>query len=200
MSAKQSDKIDGFWLWFKTHKTDFEHLNESNRDKKLDQILEHLKPIAEGLAVEVSDEFKGIRDIRISANGDGNNFAAVKAIVNKAPTIKGWTATAFRQRTNEDFTIKYQDLSFTPSKMYFSPTVKKDGLDLIIYVKGIKNHNADQVSYYGLIVMDNVLGEYDSVTKVHQYSFVDLADATQKQQLKPLKELPGFIDSFYKTK
>ncbi|SFS73347.1 hypothetical protein [Mucilaginibacter polytrichastri] len=195
----QDDKVSVFWKWFSNHKTEFEYLDDKNRDQKLDLILEHLHPISEGLAVEVSDEYKGVRDILISANGDKNNFSAVKNIVNSAPLIKGWTVTAFRQRANKNFTLKYQDIYFRPSQMFFYPIIKNDSLDLIIYVKGLKSHDSDKVNYYGLIAMDNVLGEYDSVTKVRYYDFEDLGN-NKDRNLKPVTNLPKFIDSLYKIK
>ena len=196
-STQPKSDIENFWIWFQNNKINFEHITEENRDAKLDSILNHLKPIKEGLAVEVSDKFDGKRDFVISANSDIDNFSAVEKIVKSAPVMKGWTITAFRQRAKEDFTLKYKDLKFKPSKMLFRPVTENGKLNIEVYVNGIKNHNYDTVAYYGIIAMDSVLGEYDSVTKVGTYTFHELRDV-KNLQLKPVLELPAYIDSYYK--
>ena len=77
---KTPSEVDAFWMWFNANKTSFNTITDNNRDEKLDTILAHLKPIKEGLAVEVSDEFKGVRDIIISANSNKENFALWKKL------------------------------------------------------------------------------------------------------------------------
>jgi hypothetical protein len=196
--VQSKNKINDFWNWFKNNKTAFDHIDDENRDAKLDSILSHLNLVKSGLAVEVSDEFKGVRDIIISANSDIEKFNIVKEIVKRAPVMKGWTVTAFRQRANQDFNLKYKNLSFVPSKMLFYPEEENGKLKIQVYVKGIANYNYDTVSYYGSIAMDNVLGEYNSVTKIAKYSFHEL-DSKHDANLKPVIELPAFIDKYYKT-
>ncbi|GGF07644.1 hypothetical protein [Hymenobacter cavernae] len=193
------DKIKNFWTWFVNNKESFEHLNESSRDEKLDLIIEHLQPITDGLAVEVSSEIKKTRALVISPEGDKTKFSVVRRIVDAAPLMQGWKVTAFRQRDTSDFILEYRSLKFTPSEMYFHPLVEGDSLDLIIYSKGIKNHNPDTVALYGLITLDNVLGEYDCVMEVRDYDFQDLDDEKDKSDLRPLKELPRFVDNFHRT-
>ena len=197
---QQNVQIAMFWKWFISHKDILEHLTETNRDKKLDLVLDQLNKIQPGLAVEISDEFKGTRDFVISANGDIDKFSAVKAIVSEAPHIKGWKVTAFRQKAGQDFTVKYGNLSFKPSQMFFYPNKTEDGLDIIVYVKGIANQDKEKVNYYGLIAMDNVLGEYDSVTKVKNYIFQDLETPKNKKELRPVSQLPDFIRHYYSIK
>ncbi|QDA61904.1 hypothetical protein [Hymenobacter jejuensis] len=201
-SSISSNKTEAFWLWFVENRAEFEHLNEATRnekDEKLNQLLEQLLKIDDGLAVEVSNESQGVRDLVISAEGDKEKFPVVKEIVQTAPFIPGWTVTAFRQRSDDDFTLQYRSLRFTPSDMYFYPIAEGDSLDLIIYSKGLKNHNPDTVAFYGLIAMDNVLGEYDCVMKVRHYDFQDLVDEKDKSNLKPLKDLPDYVDSFHRN-
>lgn len=199
-SIKAPNEVDAFWTWFNANKTSFNNITDNNRDEKLDTILAHLKPIKEGLAVEVSDEFKGIRDIVISANSDKENFSIVEKIVKNAPAMKGWTVTAFRQRANEDFTLKYDGLTFKPSKMLFYPIVENGKLNIEVYINGIKNYNYDTVAYYGIIAMDSVLGEYDSVTKIGAYTFHELNTIKDSKQLKPVVDLPTYVDNYYKNK
>ena len=199
-SLKQKNKTDEFWNWFTENRIKFEKIDSTNRDEKLDLILSQLHKITSGLAVEISDEFKGIRDFVISPDGDKEKFALVKEIISRAPAIKGWTFTAFRQPINEDFTLKYKDLEFTPSKMFFLPKIDGDSLDLIIYTENIKNHDVDKIAYYGLITMDNVLGEYDCVLKVRHYDFHDLDEVENKNDLIHLTELKTFVGNFHRQK
>jgi len=195
---KAENKILNFWSWFNMNKAKFEHIDDSNRDQKLDSILRRLDVIEKGLFVEVSDEFKGVRDIRISAGGDKEKFPIVKEIVKQAPKMIGWTFTAFRQRAKVDFTVKYKGLSFTPSKMFFYPEEENGVLNIRVYAKDVNKHNYDSVAYYGIIAMDNVLGEFDSAIKVGDYTFYDLSTAPNSKKLKPFKELPSFVDNYYK--
>ncbi len=84
--------------------------------------------------------------------------------------------------------------------MFFYPVIDGDSLDLIIYAKNIKASDQNKVGYYGLITMDNVLGEYDCVMKVRHYDFHDLDDETEMSDLKPLTELKKFVDEFHSRK
>ena len=198
--SKEKDPISNFWNWFVNNKTKLENINDNNRDELLDAVLEQLHKINDGLSVEISNEFEGIRDIVISAEGDKSNFPIVTKIVSAAPQIQGWTITAFRQPVGIDFTLEYKNLKFTPSEMFFSPLVREESLDLIIYAKGIKGQDSNTVAHYGLITMDNVLGEYDCVTKVRYYDFHDLDDKVDKSSLLPLTQVRSFVDSFHKQK
>jgi len=197
---KKKDKIETFWTWFTDNQKKFEKIDSINRDEKLDLILANIHNITPNLSVEISDEFKGIRDLVISPEGDKEKFAIVKEIIDRAPTIKGWTFTAFRQHVDEDFTLEYKDIKFTPSKMFFLPKVDGDSLDLIIYAKNIANRDFNTIAHYGLITMDNVLGEYDCVMKVRHYDFRDLDEEKDKSSLRPLTELKIFVDEFHKAR
>ena len=197
---KKNNPIENFWIWFNENNSMFNNINDQNRDDLLDTLLERLHKIQEGLSVEVSEEFKGKRDIVISAEGDRDLFPIVQKIVGAAPKMEGWTVTAFRQPVNIDFTLEYQGLKFKPSQMFFFPVIDQDTLDLIIYAKSINKYDSNTVNHYGLITMDNVLGEYDCVTKVRYYDFHDLDEGEDKRDLRPLKELRAFVDSFHSQK
>jgi len=193
----KKDNIDAFWNWFELNKSAFENIDSTNQDEKLDLILSHLDLIAEDLTVEVSDVYNGERNLVISPEGNISKFKVVKEIIALAPNIKGWTFTAFRQPVNEDFTLRYDDVIFKPSEMLFSPVIEANKLDLIIYSKNVNNRNIDKIRKYGVIAVENILGEYDFVTKVHSLEFRDIEDAKDTSQLRPAKHLKAFVDSFF---
>ncbi|TDN40586.1 hypothetical protein A8B98_14290 [Hymenobacter sp. UV11] len=172
-------------------------MDDSTRDERLNMVLEHLHLVSEGLAIEVSKEFHGVRDIIISADGDKNKSLIVKEIVSEAPKIPGWTVTAFRQKAKDEFLLRYRHLEFDPAKMFFHSVVSHDSLDIIVYSDSIKYKNQDEVIKYGLITMDNVLGECVATLKVRTFDFRDISDAENKDELQKMNKLPEFVDSFY---
>jgi hypothetical protein len=196
----QNDHIEEFWQWFKKEKKQYEIMPDSEYAERLDVIIAHLDPIAEGLAVEVSKETHGIPELIISADGDKNKFPVVKAIIEEAPVIPGWKAVAFRQRASEEFVLTYQKLRLSPAEMSFHPIMEGDSLDLIIYADSVKDKNRDDVVKYGLVTLDNVLGEYAATIKVRSYDFQDKQDIRRGERVYKLDELPAFVDEFYASK
>jgi hypothetical protein len=190
-------KIKNFWGWFVREKLLFETMTDANRDERLNLILEHLAPISDGLALEVSKEFHGVRDIIISADGDKSKFPIVQEIVKGAPKISGWTVTAFRQKANEDFVLTYENFRLSPSEMSFRPFIDGDSLDLLIYADSIGSKNQEDVVKYGLIAMDNVIGEYAATLKVRSFEFKDKREIAKGEKVYNLDKLPKFVDAFY---
>lgn len=173
---------------------------DSGYAERLSIVIEHLAPIASGLAVEVSKETRSVRELIISADGDKNKFPVVEEIVKGAPAIPGWRAVAFRQKANEEFILTYQKLRFSPAEMLFHPVIEGDSLDLIIYADSIKDKNRDVVIKYGLITLDNVLGEYAATIKVRSYDFQDSQEIRRGERIHKLNELPAFVDRFYASR
>ncbi|SHH79575.1 hypothetical protein SAMN04488109_5472 [Chryseolinea serpens] len=200
---RAEDKIDIFWNWFADNKEKFEDALDQDlihQDEKLELILAQLRKIEDGLAVEISAEHNGTREIIISPEGDRSKFDIVQAIVSRAPNIDKWTVTAFRQRAPEGFSLKIGDIEFEPAKMYFDPLIDVDSLDVIVYAENFSKHDENEAAYYGLITLDNVLGEYDCVMKVRHYDFRDTGELPKKHNLKHLTELPKFVDDFHSAR
>ena len=193
---KKTDKIIAFWNWFGQNKALFENLDD-DREGKMDILLKEIHKIETGLSYEISNEYEGMREIVISAEGDIDKFPIVKEIVSKAPQIEGWRAVAFRQPMIENFTLEYEDMRLSPSEMFFCPVIEDNALDIIVFGKDFKKYDMDVLSHYGLILLDNVMGEFNCVTKVRHYDFQDLEDLEDDNDVRPLNEINDFIDHFY---
>lgn len=201
---KKEDKIEKFWTWFIENEKRFRKFEE-NPDKYLTEILTQLKKIKNGLAVELEPEKQNIIGLTISADGDRNSFDLVQQIVSKAPKIDGWAIIAFRQRMDlENFSkiaLEVEGIKIQPAKMKFLPIIDGDTLDIIVYVKGVSDRNYDEIAYGGLLMIDNILGEFDCVTKVRSYDFQNMP--TKKEELNgllPLLELALYVDKFHNSK
>lgn len=201
---KNGDPIENFWTWFSENEKTYRNF-QHNTDKYLNELLSKTKKISNGLAIELEPPKEGIINMTVSADGIIDLFPIVQQIIEKAPKINGWKFYAFRQRIPTDkakgMILKAQDHELNPNKMKFSPIVTGDILDIIIYVNNITEENHNQVAYGCLMLVDNILGEYDCVTKVRGYDFHNMPpNADNLTDLLPLLELAQFVDYFYSRK
>lgn len=203
-SINKKDPVENFWKWFKANEKRLRKF-EADPDSYLTEMLVQVKKIQTGLAIELEPARKDIIRLTVSADGNENLFGLVKNIIDKAPAIKGWQFIAFRQRMNPEqvkgMKLKAPDHELDPEQMKFFPVINGDTLDLIIYAKGITTENYNQVAYGALLLLDNILGEYDCATKVRGYDFHDMpATKEDLEDLLPLLDLAAFVDQFHTSK
>ncbi len=201
---KKQDPIEKFWNWFQANEKSLRDF-QKNPDKTLTQVLENAKKIQGGLAIEFEPHKNNVINVTISADGDRNIFSIVEDIVAKAPKIEGWTFVAFRQRMPTEkvkgMILKANDHELNPDNMKFFPMISGDSLDIIIYSDKVTEENYNHVAYGGLLLLDNILGEYDCVTKIRSFDFQNMPTKQDElRDLKPLLELSNFVDNFHKKK
>lgn len=201
---KKADPIEKFWSWFKENEQRLRNF-ETDPAKYLDEIIRQAKKVKNGLAIELEPPANGIINMTISADGDRNLFDLVKNIVAQSPAIPGWKFIAFRQRMKLELVrglkLKAADHELDPENMKFLPIYDGDSLDIIIYVPGLTEANFNQVAYGGLLMLDNLLGEYDCVTKVRSYDFHLMPVKKEElEELMPLMEIASFVDRFHAEK
>lgn len=198
---KPQDPVLQFWTWFQLNEKRLKNYPEDPQ-RYLLEIQTHSKRIVDGLAIELELPIEGIRHMTFSADGNIDLFPIVKEIVQKAPPLAGWKFIAFRQRINSttanEIAIEVGDINLEVKEMKFFPVVEGDSVDVIIYAKGITEENYMEMAYASLNLLDNLLGEYDCVMKVRNYDFHPMpTDKKEIEELQPLINLPGFIDSFH---
>ena len=193
-------EIETFWNWFKKNENRF---RTSNIEKVeiLKEISTKTNKIETELAFELAKSNKGIFLLTISADGMKKYISLVQKIVEKSPKIKGWEIIAFRQKESiEKFKeIEYvsDSLTINPLKMKFFPFVEKDSLELIIYTSELTEENYNEIFYGGSILLDNLIGELNFMRKVKNYDFHKMPTETKEiEQLKPILELPTYINNF----
>jgi len=85
--------------------------------------------------------------------------------------------------------------------MKFFPVISGDSLDIVIFANNVTEESFNQVAYGGLLIVDNILGEYDCVTKVRSYDFQNMPTKPEElKDLKPLVDLAEYVDNFHKSK
>ena len=199
-----ADPVDDFWTWFIKNEKRLKNF-ETDPDKYLTELLEQAKKIKRGLAIEFEPPKNGVINMTISANGSVDLFNLVRDMVERAPSIKGWKFIAFRQRmpiaSVKEMKLNVGGLTLDPSQMKFFPMIENNQLNVIIYAAGVNEQNYNQVAYACFLLLDNILGEYDCVTKVSSFDFHALPEKKEElADLKPLLELAEYVDNAYRKK
>ncbi len=193
---KDTHQVSKFWNWFNRNIANFESHNTAVLEKVLQELNIQLKKVCPGIFAEVSKTSEGQYNLVISTGGCTNRIKVVKELIDNAPTIPNWKFTAFKQKVNSDFTILYKNLEFTPSKMYFYPIHHNECLDVIVYIKDINGFDYVVIANFGFKSLDNILGEYDCITKLRHIDFQDLNTEPNKACLLPLSELPKYVHNY----
>ena len=198
-----ADPIDKFWEWFKANQSRLRNF-EKDPDKYLSELSAAIRKVQPGLAIELEPPEKDIIHLTISANGNRDLFDKVQELVRRAPTLTGWVFYAFRQRVPadriKDLKLKIGMIELDPLMMKFFPVVENDSLNIIIYTSGVTKENFNEIAYAGLLLLDNILGEYDCVTKVKNYDFQNMPASKEEQKdLLPLKDIATYVDKFHRS-
>lgn len=189
-----------FWNWFLENQEKLRSILKGEHEY-IDIILNELSKIKRGLAVE----FEGTADnilMTISADGILENFDTVKLLIENAPAIQHWKFIGFRQPVLKEkvknITIKVSGISLNPNQLMFLPIVEDDQLYIQIFHEGLTEENENIISYGSLMLLDNIIGEYDCVTKVAGYEFYDLSEGNDfTEELRPLTEIRDFLEEYY---
>ena len=199
MNPISENLIVDFWTSFVEHQLTYKKIIEGETDL-IDDILNKLKEIRRGLAVEF-EKTEDLNIMTISADGVEENFEIVENIVNKAPDILNWKIVAFRQPVNRDFIINVAGYELDPKKLKFLPIVENSELYIQIFSEELTDENEKNIGYGCLMLLDNLIGEYDCVKKVKGYEFYNTNDASDfVNDLLPLTQIRQYLDTYYREK
>jgi hypothetical protein len=131
----------------------------------------------------------------VSANGNRELFPSVLRAVHAAPDIPGWQVRAFRPRGPLTGELQFGDHKLGVDDIWYTVDSSEDGLHLTLWIRGLTPETDPMLSRAALILLDNVIGEYDAVMKVRQLDRGPLPEHPEQQEgLFPLRELPALLD------
>ena len=194
--------IKQFWDWFTKQQSTLRKITAGDYDL-IDNILIELRKIQTGLAIEFERNGDEII-MTISADGVEDNFEIVKEIVNSAPKIDKWNFVAFRQPVPREkvnsITVTVKGITLDPKTLWFRALGEDDKIYVQIFADNLTEDNRNDIGYGCLMLLDNLIGEYDCVTKVDGYEFYNLNEAQDfKDHLDPLTEIRDFLDNYYRV-
>ena len=163
-------------------------MQEDQWENLLDQLEKKLHKVNKELVFKFSAELvNGKREFIISADGLEEAFPSVIELVDRAPELKGFNIIAFRQPSQEEYSVSIDDISLTSEQVYFDYLYNSETelVDLKFFIEDFNPNNMahDQAVF---IMMDSVLGEYDAATRVDS---IELQKLHEKERLYPIMEL-----------
>lgn len=198
MSELQSQEKQ-FWKWFLEYEDKFYHF-EHNQQELFNPALAKLQDIQPDLVFEIGPEIDGKREFIISANGLKEGFSSVIEVTKAAPEMDRWIVVPFRQRKrNLDIEIQLGDLTLGVEDLFFTYEPSGNKVNIDLYIAGI-NPKEEQVYHIALLLLDNVIGEYDVEMKLDKIEIHQLTDIEDATKLYSLKELPTLLDGFFSKK
>lgn len=186
----KESKEEKFWNWFEknqeTYYTEIENLQI--KEEIFDELSKRLRDVNEDLVFEFSPKRKNnIKEFTISADGIEEIFPIVENLIKKAPKLKKWKFNAFRQPIlGDDFKINYGDLKIGYSDVYYRSKNDNGKLGIELNIRNYDGKGLTQNAIY--ILLDNLIGEYNVVTKISWIDWVKLNE-NEITNLKPIIEL-----------
>lgn len=186
-----------FWRWFTENCSRFRTMQTSSREELLDEIMDNLHQIDEGLFFEVSEPQDGICDFVITAEGRKELFALVDQVVAAAPSLQGWTFTALRPPMGFSFAIDYGNVHLDPDELWFLPLSAgndEEHLGVQIGIPKLKKRDEEEALSASYILLDTGLGERRSAEAIEHVEVVSLPKDADTAGFIRLVELAEYLD------
>ena len=153
------------------------------------------------LFVEITQNSDGTYVLIITPDGKPSGIPDTEKLYNSKPEIDNWIVEKFRQ-PKDKLKFKYDGLEYPSSDITILPELDKEKGKVNIQVY-IKNMDLDKAKYQTMawLYLDNILGEFNSITKLGYVDFLNLEDGQTVKNGISILELRNLIDKeIYKVK
>ena len=162
---RMNKKYSEFWTYFKSVEGKAENISKMEVEEQrelLYNLKREISKVDSNLDVEFSD-----KELFITAHGIKTSFPSVKDLAESAPDDLGWTVTAFKQRKNLPFSLKFdQSFLLNSDDILFKVRESGEYLDVVIFFSGQDGLQDVQKKQVIFEFLDGILGEYDTETYI----------------------------------
>ena len=192
---KQQDFVD-FWSWLRANTSRIQSGGRKGAAKAAEELSRAFKKSYPDLVWEITPSNSGPWIFCVSADGNLEFFEEVKLAVTNAPaSIPGWEIKAFRQRGSLDAVIDMNGRKLGYDDIWCSVQAEEARANATLLVRDLTLESAEQLLGAALVLLDNAVGEHDSVTKISEINNGPLpSKPVRSAALFPLSELPAYLD------
>jgi hypothetical protein len=187
----------GFWHWFENNSERLRAAawrDQQAQETVMRELAEAGAKAAPGLMLEICADRDGKANrLVVSADGKRELVDDAKDFVDAAPAVTGWNVVAFRPRLeNTELTLRGERVS--ADDVWFRVAESVDGLDLVLYVRGLRAANKDRRGLAASLFAEHAVGERDMLTLVYLRAVEPLPAAPAAEGLRPVRELVDLVD------
>jgi hypothetical protein len=191
-----SRKKQPFWDWLGANASRIQQGVKSSNAAVQQEVVSRFGDAFPGLVFEISCPPVSGWMFCVSADGNPDLFPKVIEAVRSAPNVTGWEIQAFRPRgptKNAKLNMNGQTLSYDD---LWCRVVEVDSkVDVTLCIKNLNLENAKAVLGGALVLLDNAIGEFDSVTMIRELSNEPLiASPVETLDFFPMERLPAYLD------
>jgi hypothetical protein len=193
---KRLTKEERFWEYFQRNKKSFEEFINSDLSNHTayNKLTDEIHKYSDLIFPEITQNKDGKFVLIITPDGKPSGIPDTEKLYNSKPVIENWIVVKFRQPKNE-LKVKYDGLEYPSSDIEIIPefVVEEEKIDIRVY---IKNMNLDKEKYQTMawLYLDNILGEYNSISKIRYADFFHLDQGQTVKESISILELRQLID------
>jgi hypothetical protein len=180
--------ISQFWPWFATQTG---HWKTATPAAIADSLQATLQRVDSRLGVEIACDDSG-HEVIVTAGGDPAAFPVAKAVVQAAPSIRGWTFLALKPPRGFEFTIGLNNAQLSASDLKFEPLEspqRPDQLGIRVYLPP-PLPDKQQANEMIWLIVETGIGE-EAATRI---AFLDVAPLDKPHgELLPISDLAAYV-------
>lgn len=202
-NIKTTTREQVFWNYFLSNKKKLEKFINSDLTDytAFNEITDEIRKYSSLLFVEITQKKDGKYVLIITPDGNINGIEDAEKLFEAKPEIENWIVEKFRQSKN-DLKLEYGGIKIPSSDIEIIPNVdiENEKINLKVY---IRNMHLDEKNYQVIawLYLDNILGEYNSITKIGYVDFFNFDDSEKLENGITILELRKLIEKeLYKAK
>lgn len=194
-------KYKEFWDWFEANQGKYYEINPDNANVLLTKINTRIRRVDKHLTVLFGlQETNGKKEIVLTAEGKKEGFPSAFALANAAPNFERWIVQPLKPKADisefSDFGIQWEGRRFDAKNYHFNYSIGFDGkLDIGLFYRNFQPNDLDVVGSAFLMILDMILGEYDTVTNIGK---IDIQKLTSTNGLHPLQDMIQIVEQHKK--
>jgi hypothetical protein len=190
-----------FWQWFEENSNRLQAAacgdDQHAREAAMRELAEASEEAASGLVLEMCPGGDGeAHELIVSVDGEWELVDAAKDFADAAPALAGWNVVAFRPRDEitGSMEIALAGERVGADDVWFRVGESSDGLDLILYVRGLTKANREPRGLAAVLLAEHAVGERDMLTLLNSRAVEPLPETPASEGLRPGRELVEVFD------
>ena len=185
-----------FWKYILDNKKELENFIDSDLSdyKAYNNLTDEIKKFSSLLFAEITRSSNGKYVLVLTPDGKFEGINDTQKLFESKPEIDNWIVEKFRQ-PKDKIQFKYDGLEYPSSdiEIFAELNAEKEKFDIQVF---IKNMNSDEQKYQIIawLYLDNILGEFNSITKIGYVDFFNLEDGKTVKDGITILELRKLID------